>query len=66
MQVFIPLDDEDLERTAVMGRLVPYQAGLALWSQYRPESDAVDATVSRCEARVRRRVERPVQQPCPR
>ncbi len=65
MKVFIPISDDELERWPDDEPLVPYRPGLRLLSQLdAPAATEPAPRLSRCEAPVRPRDERPVRLPC--
>lgn len=69
MQIFVPLDDDTVERWPADARLVPYRPGLTVWSQVTVESDRAEAAatgLSRDRAPADRRASPPARLPCPR
>ena len=66
MKVFIPLSEDELDACTESERLVPYQPGLWLLSQCRPEPTGAAKGVNRYRASAHHQDERPARPPCPR
>jgi hypothetical protein len=62
MKIFVPLTDEMLDQPGAGDRLIPYQAGLTLLSQYKCGKPEPELNPDAAPARLHS--SRPVPQPC--